>query len=86
MFERDRLAPLDLNRGSKMVSLLAAFARGSAVVGAIFLIVALLKQLIVAVGLLVAIIKFAIILVFVAVLAAIAFAIYRDHQKRKSDI
>lgn len=69
-----------------MISLVAAFARGSAVVGAIFLIVALLKQLIFAVGLLVAIIKFGIILAFIAVLAAIAFAIYRDHKKRKSDI
>ena len=69
-----------------MIALVSAFARGSAVAGAIFLIVALLKKLIVAVGLLIAVIKFAIILVFVAVLATIAFAIYRDHKKRKSDI
>jgi len=54
--------------------------------GLILLIVALLKQLIVAVGLLVAIIKLAIIVVFVAVLVMIAYAIYRDHKKHKAEV
>ena len=69
-----------------MIPLVSGLARGSAVVGAVFLIVALLKHLIVAVGLLVAIIKLAIIVVFIAVLVMIALAIYRDRQKRKSEL
>jgi len=68
-----------------MISLVAGLARGSAVVGAIFLIVALLKSLIAAVGIVIALLKLAIIVVFIAVLVLIALAIYRDHQKRKSE-
>jgi cbb3-type cytochrome oxidase subunit 3 len=52
----------------------------------VLLIVALLKQLIVAVGLLVAIIKLAIVVVFIAVFVMIAYAIYRDHKKHKAEV
>ena len=69
-----------------MISLVSALARGSAVVGAVFLVVALLKQLITVVGVLVAIIKLAIVVVFIAVLVMIALAIYRDRQKRRSEL
>jgi len=69
-----------------MISLVSGLVRGSAVVGAVFLVIALLKKLVVAVGLLVAIIKLAIVVIFVAVLVMIALAIYRDRQKRKSEL
>jgi len=69
-----------------MLGFISAISRGGAIIGLILLIVALLKQLIVAVGLLVAIIKLAIIVIFVAVLAMIAYAIYRDHKKRKAEV
>lgn len=69
-----------------MMGIISALTRGGAVIGAILLIVALLKQLIVAVGLLVAIIKLAIVVVFIALLVLIALAIYRDHRKQKSEL
>ncbi|HEV8590435.1 MAG TPA: hypothetical protein VGQ72_16325 [Pyrinomonadaceae bacterium] len=69
-----------------MMGIISAISRGGAVIGLILLIVALLKQLIVAVGLLVAIIKLAIVVIFGAVMVMIVLAIYRDHKKRKSDL
>jgi hypothetical protein len=69
-----------------MLGFISAISRGGAIIGLILLIVALLKQLIFAVGLLVAIIKLAIILLFVAVLVMIAYAIYRDHKKHKGEV
>jgi hypothetical protein len=69
-----------------MLGFISAISRGGAIIGLILLIVALLKQLIVAVGLLVAIIKLAIIAVFVIVLVMIAYAIYRDHKKHKAEV
>jgi hypothetical protein len=69
-----------------MFGFISAISRGGAIIGLVLLIVALLKQLIVAVGLLVAIIKLAIIVIFVAVLVMIAYAIYRDHQKHKAEV
>lgn len=67
-----------------IAGIIAALTRGGAIVGAILLVVALLEQLIVAFGVLVAIIKLAIIVIFVAVLLLIAIAIYRDRKKAKS--
>lgn len=69
-----------------MLGFISAISRGGAIIGLILLIVALLKQLIVAVGLFVAIIKLAIIVVFVAVVVMIAYAIYRDHKKQKAEV
>ena len=69
-----------------MLGFISAISRGGAIIGLILLIVALLKQLIIAVGLLVAIIKLAIIVVFVAVMIMIAYAIYRDHKKNKAEV
>ena len=69
-----------------MLGFISAISRGGAIIGLILLIVALLKQLIFAVGLLVAIIKLAIIVVFVAVLVMIAYAIYRDHKKHQAEV
>jgi hypothetical protein len=67
-----------------MAAILGFLTRGGAIIGAVLLVVALLKELIVAVGVLVAIIKLAVILIFVAVMVLIAFAIYRDRKKAKS--
>ncbi|HEY5838896.1 MAG TPA: hypothetical protein VIT19_07660 [Pyrinomonadaceae bacterium] len=66
-----------------ITGIIAALTRGGAIIGAILLVVALLKQLVLAVGVLVAIIKLAIIVIFVAVIVLIAVAIYRDRKKYK---
>ena len=67
------------------MAILAAFGRGGAVLALILLIVALLKQLIVLVGFLLAVIKFAIIVAFIAMIVMIALAIFRDRSRRKRE-
>ncbi len=67
------------------MAILAAFGRGGAVLALILLIVALLKQLIVMVGFLLALIKFAIVIAFVLMLVMIGFAIWRDRVRRKRE-
>ena len=69
-----------------MLGIISAISRGGAIFGLVLLVVALLKQLILTVGVLIAIIKLAIVVVFVAVMVLIALAIYRDHQKRKGEL
>ena len=66
------------------MAFLGFLSRGGAVIGLVLLIVALLKQLIVVVGVLLALVKLAIIVVFVAVMIMIGLAIYRDRCRRKS--
>jgi hypothetical protein len=67
------------------MSFLFAFARGGAVLALILLVVALLKQLIVMVGFLLALIKFAIVIVFVVVIEMIALAIFSDRSRRRHE-
>ena len=67
------------------MAFLAALSKGGAVIGAIFLIVALLQQLIALFGFLLAIIKLAIIVVFAAVLIMIVLAIYRERCRRRDE-
>lgn len=67
------------------MAILYSFARGGAVLGLILLALALLKQLIVMVGFLLALIKFAIVIAFVAVIVMIALAIFRDRSRRKHE-
>jgi hypothetical protein len=62
-----------------------AFARGGAVFTLILLAVALLKHLIIMFGLLLALIKFAIVIVFVAVIVMIVLAIFRDRSRRRHE-
>jgi len=69
-----------------MTAILGFLTRGGAIIGAVLLVVALLKQLIIAVGVLVAIIKLAIVLIFTAVMILIIFAIYRDRKKAKANL
>lgn len=69
-----------------ITGIIAALTRGGAIIGAILLVVGLLEQLVVAFGLLIAIIKLAIIVIFIAVLALIALAIYRDRRKQKAEL
>ena len=68
------------------MAFLAALSKGGAVIGAVFLIVALLQQLLAVFGILLALIKLAIIVVFVAVMIIIGLAIYRDRCRRKSEV
>jgi predicted membrane protein len=67
------------------MAILTALGRGGAVIALVLLIVALLKQLIVMVGFLLGLLKFGIILVFVALIVMIALAIFRDRSRRKHD-
>ena len=67
------------------MSFLIALTKGGAVMGLIFLIVALLKQLIVVVGFLIALVKLAIIVAFVGMLVMIGLAIYRDRCRRRDE-
>ena len=68
------------------MAILSLLGRGGAVIGVVFLIVALLQQLIALVGILLALVKVAIIVVFVAVLVMIGLAIYRDRCRRKNGV
>ena len=67
------------------MAILAAFGRGGAVLALILLVVALLKQLIVLVGFLLALIKFAIVVAFVLMMVMIVLAIVRDRSRRKRE-
>lgn len=67
------------------MAFLAILARGGAVMGLVLLIVALLKQLIFLVGFLLALVKLAIIIAFVAILVMIGLAIFRDRSRRKRE-
>lgn len=67
------------------MAILAAFGRGTAVIALILLVVTLLKQLIAMVGLLLGLVKFAIILGFIGLLVMIALAIFRDRARRKRE-
>ena len=62
-----------------------ALGRGGMVIGLILIIVALLKQLIAMVGFLLALVKFGIIIAFVALLVMVALAIFRDRLRWKSE-
>ena len=61
-----------------------AFGLGS-IVAAILLIVALLRQLIVMFGFLLALIKFAIIMAFVVLIVMIGLAIWRERCRRRDE-
>jgi predicted membrane protein len=67
------------------MAIIYALGRGGAVIALVLLVVALLKQLIVMVGFLLALVKFAIIIAFVAVLVMIGLAIFRDRSRRKNE-
>ena len=68
------------------MSILAALGRGGAVIALILLVVALLKQLIMLVGFLLALVKFAIIIAFVALIAMIGLAIWRSRSREKAEM
>jgi hypothetical protein len=67
------------------MAILYALGRGGAVIALILLVVALLRQLIVMVGFLLALVKFAIVIAFVGVLVMIVLAIFRDRSRRKHE-
>jgi Flp pilus assembly protein TadB len=67
------------------MAILAAFGRGGAVLALILLVVALLKQLIVLVGFLLALIKFAIVVAFIGMLVMIVLVIWRDRSRHKRE-
>lgn len=67
-----------------IMGILIAIFRGTAVATSIIFALALFKRLIIAVGFLFGIIKFAIVLAFVALLVSIAVAMIRDWSQKSS--
>lgn len=68
-----------------MLCILKTFGRLGGIVALIFLVITLLRQLILLVGVLLAIVKFAIIVAFVALMVMIVLAIFRDRARRKRE-
>ena len=68
-----------------MLSILKTFGRLGGIVALILLVIALLRQLILLVGFLLAVVKIAIILAFAAILIMIVLAIFRDRSRRKRE-
>ena len=68
-----------------ITGIFAALSRGGAIIGAILLDTALLQQLIAMVGVLLGLIKFAIIIVFVAIMVLIVLAMWRSRQRDKAE-
>ncbi len=68
-----------------ITGIIAALTRGGAIIGAILLVVALFKQLIAMVGLLLGLIKLAIIVIFVAVMVMIVVAMWRSRKRDKAE-
>ena len=68
------------------MAILAALGRGGAVIALILLVVSLLKQLILLVGFLLALIKFAIVVAFVAIMVMIVLAIWRSRCREKREM
>ena len=66
------------------MGLLVALLKGTAVASTIVFALALLKALVVGFGVLFAIIKFAIVLIFVILLVSIAVAMLRDWSNKSS--
>ena len=66
------------------MAILIGLLRGTSVAAAIMLAFALLKKLIIVFGFLFAIIKFAIVLVFVVLLVSIAVAMLRDWSNKSA--
>lgn len=56
-----------------------------AIVALILVVIALLKQLILVVGWLLAAVKIGIVVIFIALLVMIALAIFRDRSRRRRD-
>ena len=67
------------------MAILTALGRGGAVLALIVLIAALLKQLIVMVGFLLALVKFAIVVAFVGLMVMIVLAILRSRAREKRE-
>jgi hypothetical protein len=68
-----------------MFCTLKIFGRLGGVLALIFLVVALLRQLITLVGFLLAVVKIAIVLVFVGILVLIVLAILRDRSNKRRE-
>jgi len=68
-----------------MIGFLKIFGRLGSIIALILLVVALLKQLVFMFGILLGLIKIAIILGFVALIVLIALAIFRDRSRRRRE-
>ena len=69
-----------------MLCIFKVLGRFGGILALIFLVIALLRQLIFLVGFLLAALKIAIIVVFVALLILIVLAILRDRSRKRRDI
>ena len=68
-----------------MCGIFRTFGRLGGVLALIFLIVALLRQLVALVGFLLLAIKIAIVVIFIALLVLILLAIFRDRSRRRRE-
>ena len=67
------------------MALLKTFGRLGGIVALILLVVALLRQLVVMFGFLLALIKFAIVMAFLVLIVMIVLAILRDRSRRRKE-
>ena len=68
-----------------MIGFIKVFGRLGGIVALILLVVALLRQLIMLFGFLLALVKFAILMAFVVLIAMIVLAILRDRSRRRKE-
>ena len=68
-----------------ITGIIAALTRGGAIIGFILLVTALLQQLIAMVGVLLGLVKFAIIVVFVAIMVMIVVAMLRARKRENAE-
>lgn len=68
-----------------MLGFVKAFGRLGGILALIFVIIALLRQLVLLVGFLLAAIKVAIVVIFIALIVLIALAIWRDRANRRRE-
>jgi len=68
-----------------MIGFIKVFGRLGGIVALILLVVALLRQLIMLFGFLLALVKFAILMAFVVLIVMIVLAILRDRSRRRKE-
>ena len=87
--KQDRHCPLSAGLNSSLMGFimgtLKIFGRLGGVLALIFLIVALLRQLVTLVTFLIAAIKIAVVVIFIAILVMIVLAIFRDRSQRRRE-
>jgi uncharacterized membrane protein len=69
-----------------MTTFFKTFGRLGGILALIFLIIGLLRQLILLVGFLLAVIKIAIVVIFVGLLCLVLLAMFRERSRRRREV